>query len=260
MKDDEILISHARDLKSRCADKSMITNTYFLDMRQRALLSKIERESSGYVKTYYYGGYAQAERVCAVFVPSFYEVNGDETNFFEEYSDENPLTLIRIDKDRFTSLSHRDYLGSLMGLGLKREMLGDILTDGSGAYIICMKSTAEFLKLYLISVGRASAQVKDASFSELSDRKESFKEIKASVASLRLDNVASAAFSLSRTNCSGFIEKGAVFVNSAQVTKPDFRLDVGDKIVLRGKGKAVLSSVDATSRKGRIHVTLKRFL
>lgn len=259
MTEDQILISHARDLKMSCSDNSMITNTFFLDMRQVSLLKPLEREQREYVDSFYYGGYPDAERVCAVFVPKFFECD-DIYKFFSEESDYNPISLIRIEKDRFSSLSHRDYLGSLMGLGIKREMLGDLLVDENGCFVPCIGSVAKYISENLSSVGRGTVKISVVSFDEIAERKENFKEISAFVASPRLDNIVSAAFSLSRTKSVQFIEKGAVFTNSVENLKPDYKVSVGDKIVLRGKGKAVVASFDGESKRGRLHITIRRYI
>lgn len=256
--DDKFLISHVRDLKNQCADNSMITNTSFLDLRQRSLLLPLEKENSSLVKTYYYGGYSSAERVCAVFVPSFYEIEDVEDYFFEN-SDENPLRLIRIDKDRFSALSHRDYLGSLMGLGLKRETVGDILPDESGCFVICTKNAAKFILENLLSVGKGSVEVSYAPLESLGEKKEQFEIIGAFIASARVDNFVSAAFNVSRSAAVSLIEKSVVYVNGGLCEKPDMKLSPGDKVVARGKGKVIFDSTDGQSKKGRLHITIKKY-
>ena len=258
MTDDEILLSHARDLKTRCADNSMLTHTAFLDLHQRTVLKPLEKEQSRYVRTFYFGGYPDAERTIAVFLPSFYEET-DLAAFFAAQPEDVPLCLLRLDKDAFHTLSHRDYLGALMGLGIKRELLGDIVTDDGGAYVACLKTAAAFLKEHLTSVGRASVTVRDADFSALAARSDLFEERFASVASLRLDSVLAAAFSLSRTKAAEAIAAGLVFVNAVQTEKPDQKLAVGDKLVLRGKGKVLLHDVTGESKKGRTHLLLRRY-
>ncbi len=259
MTEDESLISHARDLKASCSDNSMITNTFFLDLRQISLLKPLEREEKQYVDSFFYGGYPDAERVCAVFVPKFFECD-NIYKFFSNNSDINPVSLIRIEKDRFSSLTHRDYLGSLMGLGIKREMLGDLLVDENGCFVVCINSVAKFIIENLNSVGRGTVNVSIASFDKIIERKENFKTVSAFVASPRLDNIVSAAFSLSRTKSAEFIEKGAVFTNSCENLKPDYKVGAGDKIVLRGKGKAVIASFDGESKRGRLHITIRRYI
>ena len=258
MTDDERLLAHARDLKTQCADNSMLTHTAFLDLHQRTTLKPLEKEQSRYVRTYYYGGYPDAERTVAVFLPAFFEADDVEV-FFDTQPDENPLTLLRLDKDRFHALTHRDVLGALMGLGIKRELLGDIVTDDGGAYVVCLKKAVAFLKEHLTKVGRASVTVKEALLSDLTQREAAFEERFASVASLRLDSVLGAAFSLSRTKAAEAIERGVVFLNAVQTFKPDAHVDEGDKLVLRGAGKVILSEVRGESKKGRIHIVLRRY-
>ncbi|MBQ8029256.1 MAG: hypothetical protein IJ262_07620 [Clostridia bacterium] len=259
MTDDKILFSHARDLKNRCESNSMITSTSFLDLRQRSLLSALEKENNKSVLTFYFGGYSEAERVVAVFVPSFYETYENIEEYFSENREDNPLSLIRIDKDRFSTLSHRDYLGSLMGLGLKREVLGDIIADDEGCFLVCLKSSKSFICNNLKTVGRGSVTVKEVSFDRIKEKKENFDEINSFISSERLDNVVAAAFSLSRSKSVEAIEKGLVFVNSAENLKPDFRLNEGDKVVYRGKGKIVFSKITGQSKKGRLHVLIKKY-
>lgn len=259
MTEDEALFAHASDLKTQCALNSVLQSTAFLDLRQRTLLLPLEKSEREYVKTFYYGGYEDAERVCCVFVPSFFE---EETpfDFFENHGDENPLSLLRLQKDRFTSLSHRDYLGALMGLGLKREMLGDIITDENGCFLFCLSSVAGFVEKSLESAGRASVKASRVDLSELVLGEERTKELFFSVSSLRLDSVLSCAFSLARSKACAFIEGGSVFLNGVQTEKPDKKVAPGDKLVLRGKGKAVLAEVRGESKKGRTHIIIKKYL
>ncbi|MGN0468343.1 MAG: RNA-binding protein [Acutalibacteraceae bacterium] len=259
MTDDQILISHARDLKNKSADCSVITNTAFLDLHQRSILFSIERENGEYVKTFYFGGYETAERVCAVFVPRFYDIE-HIGGYYEKNESENPLSLIRVEKDKFSSLTHRDYLGAVMGLGIKREAIGDIITDDDGCYIITLKSAARFLSENLVSVGRGSVRTFEVPFEKIKETHQATEEISAFIASERLDNFVSAAFSLSRTNSSAAITKGIVFVNNVLCDKTDAKISVGDKVVLRGKGKTVFSSVDGKSKKGRLHITITKYL
>lgn len=256
MTDEQLLLSHARDLKEKSAESSVVTATAFLTESERALLCSLEKEQSEYVGTYYFGGYADAERTAAVFIPKFYEAQSAE-DFFGEYPDENPFCLIKIEKDRFSSLTHRDYLGSLMGLGLRREALGDIIVTDGGCYVPCIKSVAQFILKNLSSVGRGAVKAFEASFGEIAEREERSQTVTACVASLRLDNVVSACFSVSRAAAAQFIEKGVVFVDSQVKTKPDYKVCEGAKIVLRGKGKAVFEETAGESKKGRLHIKIK---
>ncbi len=259
MTEDEVLFSHASDLKMQCADESVVQSTAFLDLRQRTLLLPLEKVQSEYVKTFYYGGFDEAERLCAVFVPRFYEEN-DVFEFFKTYPEFDPIVLLRLEKDRFTSLSHRDYLGALMGLGLRREMLGDIVTDENGCFLFCLSSVKKFIEENLKSAGRASIKVSEVQKGSFVQKNERTEDVFFSVASLRLDAVCGAAFSLSRGKAAEFIESGNVYLGGIQTTKTDRKVALGEKIVLRGKGKAVLSEIKGESKKGRIHIVLKKYL
>lgn len=259
MTDDELLLAHARDLKTASADNSMITATAFLDERQRSLISVLEKEQNKYTDTFYYGGYKDAGRTAAVFVPKFFEVT-DIESFFLENPDECPFCLLRIDKDRFTSLSHRDYLGALMALGIKREMLGDLLVDENGCFVPCVRSVKSFISGQLESVGRASVKAYEVPFSEIAKTEAKSEEIICFVSSLRLDNAVSAAFSVSRTKAVEAIEKGLVFVNSVQTFKPDYKLSEKCTLVFRGKGKAVMEEVLGESKKGRLRIRIKKYI
>ena len=259
MTEDEFLIAHVRDLKTKCADNSIITHTNFLDMRQRTVLSFLKKEQAEFVKTVIWGGFDDSERAVMIFIPRFYE-SFDPEEIFEDDPDLCPITVLRADKDKFSVLSHRDYLGALMGLSIKRELIGDIIIDENGAYIICLKSIEHFITENLTSAGRATLTVKSTSFSDIKSMEFKTKEIFSSVASTRLDCIVSSAFSISRTKAVSAIESGITYVNGLQILKPDYKINEGDKIVLRGKGKAVLSQIKGESKKGRLHIIIKKFI
>ena len=136
-KEDKMLLAGAEDKFRQCCQQYCLTYTNFLDLRQRSLVEKSLRElgvSSSEARCVFYGGYEDAERTMAVFLP--------------DYADERdcPLSVIRIKAPSGgRKLTHRDYLGSLLGLGLKREMTGDILVTDSGADIIVMEEVKDFI-------------------------------------------------------------------------------------------------------------------
>lgn len=259
MTEKDILISRALDKKRQANDNSMITNTGFLSMEERTWLVPLERELSSFVRTYYYGGYEDAERTVAVFIPSFYEVQADIHTFLIENEDDNPVSIVKLTKDKFSNLSHRDYLGSLMGLGIKREMLGDIITNEDGCYILCLKSIAKFICENLVKSGRGTVSCEICDIKDLPSNKDNGELVFLSVASLRLDNIVAASFNLSRTLAVEAINKGIVYVNSLQTQKIDMTIKQGDKVVLRGKGKAIIAELTGQSKKGRIHINIKRY-
>ena len=172
-----------------------------------------------------------------------------------------PLSVIRIKTPAGgRKLTHRDYLGSLTGLGLKREMTGDILTREDGADIIVLDEVKDFILMNYSKAGRTTLEPEDIPLTELCIPEQKTVTVKDTVASLRLDNVIASAFSLSRGKAADAIRAGLVFVNSMQTEKVDCQVEEGSKLVLRGKGKAYLREVGGKTRKDRIFVEIERFL
>lgn len=260
MTDKDNLISHILDLKEKAATESVITSSGFLSLEEQSLIIRAEKINNKYVDTFYFGGYEDAERKIAVFVPSFYAVEYDGLADFLDESEASPLAVLQVKKDKFSVLSHRDYLGALMGLGIKREVIGDILINDEGCLIICLKSIVSYITENLRQAGRGQLTVTEAGFDALQSKESKTETVFASVASLRLDCLVAAAFKLSRTNAVNAINQGIVYVNSEQILKNDYNLSEGDKLVLRGKGKIIIDEILRENKKGRIHINIKRYL
>ena len=258
MNEKEILISHALDKKRQSADNSMITHTNFLSLDETSIVKTSDREYNEYVDTFYYGGYNDSERQIALFVPKFFEF--DKISDFLSCNEEDPLCIVRLKKDKFTVLSHRDYLGAIMGLGLKREMVGDIKVTDDGADVFCLKSSADYICDNLKKSGRGSVTGEILSVSNFNQSEDKYEILFTTVSSLRLDGVIAAFFNLSRSTAAETVNKGLVYVNSSQCLKGDFTLKEWDKIVLRGKGKTVLSEIKGTSKKGKIKIEYKKYI
>ena len=259
MNEKEILISHAIDKKRQSADNSMITHTNFLSLDEISIVKSTDREYNEYVDTFYYGGYTDSERQIALFIPKFYDVR-DEEAFLGENEDDNPVCIVRLRKDKFTNLSHRDYLGAIMGLGLKREMIGDIKVTDEGADVFCLKSSADYICDNLKKSGRGSVTGEILPVTFFSGSEDKYELCFTTVSSLRLDGVIAAFFNLSRSTAAETVNKGLVYVNSSQCLKIDYNLKEGDKIVLRGKGKTVLTEIKGTSKKGKLKIEYKKYI
>ena len=191
-------------------------------------------------------------------MPDFYDVS-DIDFFMNENNIENPFQLIECVKDKFTQMSHRDYLGSLMALGIKREMVGDIVVTEKGCHFFAVKSIAGYICENLKRTGRGSVNCSIIDIESLPQNEDNGKTVFSSVASLRLDCVVAAAFSMSRTAASEAINKGVVYVDNVQCFKSDYTLTEGSKIVLRGKGKALIEEITGQSKKGRMHLLIKKY-
>ena len=297
-KEDKILLAAIEDKMRQCENRYTVTNTAFLDLRQRALAEnfcKAERslvllsersdgtyenpdvKGSGRVRALLYGGFADAERRALIFLPEYAEladilppasVSGDSPNLqngsaFATAPADCPFCVLKANAAGGVGtkkLTHRDYLGSLMGLGIKREMTGDIIVKESGADIIIIKEIADFLLMNYEKAGRANLKLEIADITSLDTGTVNIEEKRDTVASLRLDNLVSSVFGLSRGKAQEAIKTGFVFVNSSQAQKPDMQLNEGDKLVLRGRGKAVLREIQGKTRKDRIYIIFDRYI
>ena len=157
-------------------------------------------------------------------------------------------------------LTHRDFLGSLMALGLTREKIGDILVEKGGCQVLLDPSMTDFLLQNWDSAGREKLTVTPLPLSALAVPHAAVKELRDTVSSLRLDNVLAAGFSLSRGRAAEAVEKGSVQVNYVTCVKPDKPVSAGDTITCRGLGKCVLDSVGAPTKKGRLPVDIRRYI
>lgn len=257
MNEDKLTVAMAEDKSNQCQHNYMITNTGFLDMRQQTLCKRILGNNPE-VKGFFYGGYADAERRVAVFIPDY--IGADTEDALQEYfltnGEDNPLALIRAKHNGYKQLSHRDYLGSLTGLGIKREAIGDILVTDGGADIIILREMTDFLLTSYGKAGRTYLELTVEDINNIIIPEGLVQEKSDTVASLRLDNVIAAAFGISRTNAAEAVKKGLVFVNNLQTEKVEKLVNEGDKLVLRGKGKVVLKEIGGSTRKDRIFITL----
>ena len=261
MNDDKLIVAMTEDKQEQCENHYMLTNTGFLDMRQQSLCQGVLRRS-GSTRGFFYGGFEEAERRIAVFVPDYIDVRNEEElhKYFLENAEDCPLAVVRAKHNGGKALSHRDYLGSLTGLGIKRESIGDILVSKESADIIILKEMSDFLHANYGKAGRTYLDIEVLDLSQLVSAEQVTEERSRTVASLRLDNVVAAAFGLSRTKASEAVKGGIVFQNSLQCLKPEKQVEEGDRIVLRGKGKAVLKEIGGNTKKDRIYITFLMYI
>ncbi|MBK5262691.1 MAG: RNA-binding protein [Peptostreptococcaceae bacterium] len=244
-KADKILLAMLQDKIDQSYKTCITTNTGFLDVRQKNLVNSYCKKIKG-LSYEFYGGYEEAERcICMISL--------------EDESEREQLAALRIVKSGTKALTHRDYMGSILGLGIKRELVGDILVHADGADIIILKELADFFVCNYEKAGSTPIKVEIISTNEVKTSEENVEEIRQSVSSLRLDNMISSVFKLSRSNAVEAINGGLVYINGQQVTKPDKTLNKGDKLVLRGKGKAILQDVLGSSKKDKTVILIKKF-
>lgn len=238
------------DLAARCDRTSCITYSVFLTPAEQAELQKMAFPGSD-VKTVLHGGMEQAERKIAFFLP-YYE---DEAAF-------DPSEYIRVLRIRsyFGEPAHKDYLGAILGLGIERDRVGDILVSGDTAYLFCMPSVASLILSELEKVGRCGVKVAETAPGEVPVPKREVKLLSFTVKSLRLDAVTGNLFGMSRTQAAELIRLGAVSLNYSICEKTDASVEEGAVISVRGKGKGRIAEIGGKSRKDRLFITAEKYL
>lgn len=250
--EDRILLAQTLDKLATCQDRSYQTNTKFLDMRERTLVAEAVRLAGGTAQMAFAGGYEEAERVCAVFFPDYLTA---EDALREENT---PICAIRAEKSPADTLAHRDYLGALMGLGLQRTSVGDIFVHETGADILVLCEVREFLLLEFAKAGRKRLELSGIPLQSVRRRAEIGEEKEGSVASPRLDSVTALIFGVSRSEAQTLISRGQVFLNFMQCEKDEKEVGEGDRITVRGMGRARIIAFSGVSRKGRVFLRFSR--
>ena len=237
------------DLCSRCHRTNQLTSTFFLDPAETAQ-ALIAIRSHSAVNHLFSGGYEEAERMRLFFLPDYLDL---EYFPYDEY-----LTAIHI-KCPYGTPTHRDYLGALMGLGIKREALGDILVFDGYTYIICTPQIAPFIIDNLTKVGRFGVKCELCDLSEIKAPEPVFNKVTGTVASLRADAVTAVAFNISRTTAAELIKEGRLAVDHLEELSPSREININALLSLRGHGRAKLVSLGGMSRKGRQFIELQVF-
>ena len=238
------MLRRAEDLLARCERSSSVTHTGFLSPAERAELEAWARRRAGRSPVFSGGG-PDCERCAAFFLPEWMETDAFDP---AEYLRAMKITAF------FGEPGHRDYLGAILGMGIGREWLGDILVDGKLAYVFCMPSVLRHL-LSIEQVGRISVKAEELPLSSVPTPKREGKLHSFSVMSLRLDAVLAGMFRLSRTEAARQIAAGLVSLNYLECLKADQSVRAGDVISLRGTGKGTVTGTGGTSRKGRLFVS-----
>lgn len=259
--EDKLLVAKLID-KIYKSEKGYMVFTHFLDPHQRAISRKIFRELNQ--RFVFDGGYPDAERVVAFLIPDYMEGGKEDTLKTIRNDTEYPITIVQAEyskKNRYSKeLTHRDFLGAIMNLGIKRENLGDILIHDQFAQIITFPEIASYLENNLIKVARTDVETRIIKLSEMILPSLKAEEKTVTVASLRLDAVVAEGFNISRTKASEYIKAGRVFLDFEECVSVSEPVTAGNFISLRGKGRIILEEIGNKSRKNRIFIRIKRLV
>lgn len=246
---DKMAFAHGLDCGEIAQEKGIVKETHFLDPYQGELILKATKDLFG-VKAIAEGGYSESERKKIIFYPDFLRPEDIDID----------IAFIQITGNSLDKLSHRDYLGSILGLGLKREKIGDVIVFEEGCQVIVSKDILNFLISNLKKVASNDVIVKEIYPHELKITPTKVKEISGTVASLRLDAVASLGFGFSRTKMGVLIKSEKVKVQYKSVTNPSFQICQGQIISIRGKGRIEVAEVGNLTKKNRVHLTIKKYV
>jgi RNA-binding protein YlmH len=218
----------------------------FLDPREQYILASILGKHAE-VKAAFFGGAEHSERKRALLYPHYFSVKQEDFQ----------VALFEIlYPQKFAALSHRDILGSLMGLGLRREKFGDILTKEGRFQFFVAAEMAEFVKLNYHQAGKVPIRLEEKKLEEAVETEENWQPVQTTVTSLRLDAVISSYAKLSRQKVQNIIKSGLVKVNWKMVDNPAFLCEEGDIISIRGKGRSKLLSIEDKTKKDKWRITL----
>lgn len=214
----------------------------FLTQREQALVAQLLPDCR------FFGGVREAERCVACYLPEWY----DEAELLTQ----GPICCLRGYFHDKNALTHRDVLGALMGTGIRRDAIGDIYLSETQCDFFVLAELSKYLLDNLTDAGRQRLRLEQIPLAEAVRPPQEMKEVRVSVASLRLDGVLSSAFHLSRSDAAAAVCAGAASIGGLPCLKPDRSVQEGDVLSLRGRGKLRVLSLGGQTRRGRLSLTL----
>lgn len=248
--EDRVLLAKVWDKIHAGLRKNIPASTCFLSLREQELCKYLFGQVEGLS---FFGGYADAERKMLVYLPEYM----DESFLQEE---DSPLVCLRASFYEGDSPTHRDFLGALLGAGIGRETVGDICVGNSSCDFFVTAEIAPYVEQNFLSAGRTKLHLTQISLAEVSVPEPEAKEIRDTLASLRLDSVISSGFRIGRSAAVQCIAAGKAAIDGLPCEKPDKLIAEGSKISVRGLGKIKLTAVNGQTKKGRISVVIHRYV
>ena len=248
--EDRMLLAKLWDKINAGIRKNIPANTCFLSPRELEMARFLFGEPDG---LYAFGGYSDAERKMLVYLPEYLE----EEALYEE---DSPCVCLRAEFYQGDTLSHRDFLGALMGAGIGRETVGDICVGKEHCDFFVTQEIATYIEQNFLSAGRTRLHLSRIPLKEVDIPEPEVKEIKDTMASLRLDSVISSGFRIGRSLAAQYVTTGKAAIDGLPCEKPDKVVAEGMKISVRGLGKIKLHAVGGRTKKDRISVVIHRYV
>lgn len=220
--------------------------TDFLTPDEQYFLNLISKGRDIYIK--YFGGKGNFERAVALISKVDMDIDF-------------PVDIIRVSGNfKFEKLNHRDYLGALLSLGIKREKIGDINVFDDGAEIYVDRELSDYIIFNINKIKHTGVKLERIPLDKAREGMQSFREITANVASLRMDAIISEVYNLSRSEASSLIKQGNVKVNYIYNDDQSYNLKDGDIVSVKGFGRFVFSSVVRNTKSQRLVVSIKKYV
>lgn len=252
--EERVLLARVLDKLEQSQSRGVPAHTPLLSPGEQASVTDL-LHAWGRPRHLFWGGYPDSERRICLFPADWQE----EDDILSD--PEGPLTAVQAKFPADAPLTHRDILGSLMGLGVTREVLGDILLPQPGlCQVAVLREAAPILLSQWEGAGRYKVSLSEISLQQLTPKPAQVKTIRDTVATPRLDAVTASAFSLSRGKASALISSGKVSLNHRECLKADRQVAEGDVLTCRGLGKCVIKEVPGQSKKGRTMLVIERYL
>ena len=248
--EDRMLLAKIWDKLNAGMRKNIPANTAFLTLRELDMCRYLFGNQEGLIPL---GGYAGAERQMLVYLPDYLE----EDALYEE---DSLLVCFRATFFDGDTPSHRDFLGALMGEGIARETLGDICVGKGQCDFFVTQEIAPYILQNFTGAGRTKVHLERIPLRDVSVPEPETKEIKDTVASVRLDSVISSGFRVGRSAAAQYVSAGKVAIDGLPCEKPDKTVDEGAKISVRGLGKIRLRTIGGQTKKGRISIIIDRYI
>ena len=251
--EERLVLARAMDKLDLAQNRGVPAHTPFLSLAEQDGVARL-LAACGHPGHLFWGGWEGAERKLCAFPPDWMEAEAFQTG------EECPITAVTVSVPPDAKPTHRDYLGAILGLGLTREKIGDLLVGEGTCQVLLLREVEHVLLTQLDQVGRWRVRVSPCPLAELRPPEQKVKVIRDTVAALRLDAVAASGFSLSRSRMAALISSKKLTLNGRECDKPDRLVEAGDVLTCRGLGKCVLTEVSGTSKKGRIMIVMERYL
>lgn len=245
--DEKALIARAEDAIRLCEKQYAPKVFGFLTPTEAAVLKRLHLRSND-AEVSFFGGYPDAERLVFAVIPDY--LDRDAIWDF--------IDIIEITGRDIARLSHRDFLGSILGLGIKREKIGDILCLEDKCLVFAASDISDYIIENLAKVGNTGVVLKKADHTGLEIPGRRFEEIRTTVAALRLDCVVGAALKTSRSAACEAIRQGRVSVNWSECDNTSAKLSPGDVFSVRGAGRFRLSESVNETKKGRLGICIEK--